>query len=58
MNKRIVITGIGVVSPIGIGTEAFTEALKQGKSGGNRISAFDASNYSTRIAAHVKDFQP
>jgi 3-oxoacyl-[acyl-carrier-protein] synthase II len=59
MKKRIVITGIGVVSPIGIGNEAFTDALKAGKSGANRlVGPFDASAFSTQIAAQVKDFKP
>jgi len=57
MKKRIVITGIGVISPIGSGKEAFTAALRQGKSGANRITTFDVSAFSTQIAAHVKDFK-
>ncbi|MFH1368181.1 MAG: beta-ketoacyl-ACP synthase II [Elusimicrobiota bacterium] len=56
MNKRVVITGIGIVSPIGTGKENYTEALRQGKSGANVFTKFDVSNYSTRIAAQVKDF--
>jgi 3-oxoacyl-[acyl-carrier-protein] synthase II len=55
MTKRVVITGIGVISPIGTGKEVFTEALRQGKSGANRITAFDVSAFSTQIGAHVKD---
>lgn len=58
MKKRVVITGVGIVSPIGIGKEAFAEALHAGKSGANTIATFDASNFTTRIAAHVKDFKP
>ena len=56
MKKRVVITGIGIVSPIGIGKDAYTDALRKGKSGANQIATFDASKYSTRIAANVKDF--
>ena len=56
MKKRIVITGIGVITPIGTGKEAFTQALREGKSGANRITTFDVSAFSTQIAAHVKDF--
>lgn len=56
MNKRIVITGIGVITPIGTGNEKFTQALRQGKSGANKITVFDASSFSTQISAHVKDF--
>lgn len=57
MNKRVVITGIGIVSPIGIGKAAYTEALRSGKSGANVVTTFDVTNFSTRIAAHVKDFK-
>ena len=58
MNKRIVITGIGVVTPIGIGNTEFTKALKEGKSGVSAIELFDASAYSTRFAASIKNFDP
>lgn len=58
MKKRIVITGMGVLSPIGIGLPAYTEALRAGKPGGNVLTAFDATNFSTKIAANVKDFVP
>jgi 3-oxoacyl-[acyl-carrier-protein] synthase II len=56
MKKRIVITGIGVVSPIGIGTQEFTQGLREGKSGANLITKFDTTAYSTKIAAEVKNF--
>ena len=56
MNRRIVITGLGIVSPIGIGKESFTESLKNGKSGIDRITRFDTSDLTTQIAAEVKDF--
>ncbi|OGS18115.1 MAG: beta-ketoacyl-[acyl-carrier-protein] synthase II [Elusimicrobia bacterium RIFOXYA2_FULL_50_26] len=58
MNKRIVITGVGIVSPIGIGKDVYCSALEQGKSGANRVTTFDVSGYTTQIAAHVKDFSP
>jgi 3-oxoacyl-[acyl-carrier-protein] synthase II len=58
MNKRVVITGLGVVSPVGIGKETFWNALISGKSGIGPITAFDASAYPTRIAGEVKDFDP
>jgi 3-oxoacyl-[acyl-carrier-protein] synthase II len=58
MKKRIVITGIGVVTPIGIGNAEFTKALKEGKSGVYNIESFDTSAYTTRFAAIVKDFDP
>jgi len=56
--KRVVITGIGIISPIGIGKEKFTESLKNGVSGVDLISFFDVSQYPTKIAAEVKDFNP
>ncbi|GMO64687.1 MAG: beta-ketoacyl-ACP synthase II [Endomicrobiia bacterium] len=56
MSKRIVMTGIGVVTPIGIGNLEFTRALKVGKSGVVAIESFDASAYTTRFAAVVKNF--
>jgi 3-oxoacyl-[acyl-carrier-protein] synthase II len=58
MNKRIVVTGIGVLSPIGTGLDQFTEALRKGVSGANRITSMDVSAFSTQIAAQVKDFVP
>ena len=59
MNKRrIVITGIGVLSPIGIGQEEFTKALREGKSGANLIDSFDTADYACKIGANVKNFQP
>jgi 3-oxoacyl-[acyl-carrier-protein] synthase II len=56
--RRVVITGIGIISPIGIGKEKFTESLKNGVSGVDLISFFDVSQYPTKIAAEVKDFNP
>jgi len=58
MKRRVVITGIGAVTPIGIGLDQFWEAAIQGKSGVGEITLFDAQNYETRIAAEVKDFNP
>ena len=58
MKKRVVVTGLGLVTPVGIGVEQTWEALCAGKSGAGEITHFDASAYSTRIAAEVKDFKP
>jgi 3-oxoacyl-[acyl-carrier-protein] synthase II len=58
MKKRIVITGLGVVSPIGIGTDNFWAALYAGKSGAARVSLFDISDYTCQIAAEIKGFEP
>lgn len=54
--RRIVVTGLGVVSPVGIGVETSWANLVAGKSGITRISKFDPSNFSSQIAGEVKDF--
>jgi 3-oxoacyl-[acyl-carrier-protein] synthase II len=54
--RRVVITGMGVVSPNGIGRKAFTEAILAGRSGVRRISRFDASQLSVQIAGEVSGF--
>jgi 3-oxoacyl-[acyl-carrier-protein] synthase II len=56
MNRKIVITGIGVLSPVAIGRDAYWQALNEGKSGFGPITLFDASSFQTRFAGEVKDF--
>ncbi len=56
--RRVVITGLGVVSPIGTGKDAYWQALKAGVSGVGPITRFDASEFATQFAAEVKDFDP
>ena len=56
LKKRIVVTGVGPITPIGIGKDAFWEALLAGKNGIERITRFDATNYAAQIAGEVKDF--
>jgi len=56
--RRVAITGLGCVSPIGIGTAAFTEGLRAGRSGADTISLFDPSGLDVTIAAEVKGFDP
>jgi 3-oxoacyl-[acyl-carrier-protein] synthase II len=58
LSRRVVVTGIGLVSPLGIGTEVNWEALCAGKSGIGAITHFDASQFSARIAGEVKGFDP
>lgn len=54
--RRVVITGFGCVTPIGIGREDFWTGLRTGKSGVSRIESFDASDEKTKIAAEIKNF--
>lgn len=56
--KRAVITGIGVIAPTGIGKEAYWKGLKEGKNCVDKITLFDASTYSSKMAAEVRDFNP
>ncbi len=56
--RRIVVTGMGIVSPVGIGVEAFWESIIGGRSGVGPITSFDVSEYTTRFAACVDDFDP
>jgi len=58
LHKRVVITGLGVVSPIGIGVDAFWESLVSGRSGIGPITRFDASDFPSQIAGEVKGFDP
>ncbi len=57
-DRRVVITGLGVVSPIGIGKDEFFKALRIGKSGIAPIESFDTEGFSSRIAGEVKEFEP
>ena len=58
MSRRVVVTGVGLVSPLGIGTEANWAALCAGQSGIGPITRFDATQFSARIAGEVKGFDP
>ncbi len=58
MSRRVVVTGVGLVSSIGIGTDANWEALCAGRTGIARITHFDVSAFSTQIAGEVKAFDP
>ena len=56
--RRVVVTGLGVVSPVGIGADRFWNGLMEGRSGVRRITAWDPSTLPTQIAAEVPDFDP
>jgi 3-oxoacyl-[acyl-carrier-protein] synthase II len=58
VNRRVGVTGIGLVSALGVGTEATWEGLCAGRSGVGPISRFDATAFAARIAAEVKGFDP
>jgi len=58
LKRRVVVTGMGMVSPLGTGVEKTWQALIQGKSGVARITKFDPTGFETQIAAEVKDFVP
>ena len=58
MGKRVVVTGLGAVTPVGLGKDRFWASLKDGISGIGEITKFDAEGYECTIAAEVKDFVP
>lgn len=56
--RRVVVTGLGMISPLGIGNEATWQGLVAGRSGIGRITKFDASQYTSQIAGEVRGFDP
>ena len=58
MSRRVVVTGVGLLTPLGIGTDASWEAIRAGKSGIARITQFDPAAFSCQIAGEVKGFNP
>ena len=58
MLKRVVVTGLGSVTPFGAGRSSLFDALSAGKSAVSLISSFDTSDFKTKIAAEIKDFDP
>ena len=56
--KKVVVTGMGVISPIGNSVEDFEAGLKAGKSGVGYITQFDTTDFDVKIAGEVKDFDP
>ncbi|MCX6638166.1 MAG: beta-ketoacyl-ACP synthase II [Acidobacteria bacterium] len=58
MSRRVVVTGVGLLCPVGKGTEQAWQALKEGRSGIGSITQFDAAQFTCRIAGEVRDFDP
>ena len=58
MENRVVVTGLGAVTPIGIGWQNFWQALKDGQNGIGKITRFDTTGYTAQIAGEVTDFDP
>ncbi|WDT77679.1 MAG: beta-ketoacyl-ACP synthase II [Candidatus Manganitrophus sp.] len=58
MSRRVVVTGLGAVTPLGVGVEKTWKALLSGESGVGRITRFDPTDYPCQIAAQVNDFNP
>ncbi|TYB32711.1 MAG: beta-ketoacyl-[acyl-carrier-protein] synthase II, partial [Flexistipes sinusarabici] len=58
MQRRVVITGAGLVTPVGIGIEENWENITSGKSGIGEISYFDTSDFPVKIAGEVRNFNP
>jgi 3-oxoacyl-[acyl-carrier-protein] synthase II len=56
--KRVVVTGVGAITPIGLTAEEFWQGMMEGKSGAGPITYFDASQYDTKFACEVKGFDP
>src|SRR5579862_4335489 len=55
-SRRVVITGIGVITPLGLDVSSFWDGLRQGRSGVRRIQSFDTSSLPVHIGAEVRDF--
>ncbi|MCJ7752721.1 MAG: beta-ketoacyl-[acyl-carrier-protein] synthase II, partial [Armatimonadetes bacterium] len=58
MERRVVVTGLGAVTPLGIGVDPTWEGMRAGRSGITNITLFDATDFTSRIAGEVSDFDP
>ena len=58
MSRRVVVTGMGAITPLGNDVQSFWEGLVEGKSGVGPITKFDTTDYKVKLAAEVKDFDP
>lgn len=57
MSRRVVVTGMGAITPIGLSVDEFWQAVKEQKTGFDFITKFDTTDYKCRIAAEVKGFE-
>lgn len=58
MDRRVVVTGLGAITPIGNNVEDFWNGIKEGKCGIDTITSFDISNFKVKLAAEVKNYNP
>ena len=58
MKRRVVVTGLGAVTPLGNDAESFWEGIKAGKVGIQNITRFDTTDYKVKVAAEVMGFEP
>ena len=58
MSRRVVVTGMGAITPIGLNIEEFWAGVKEGKIGFDEITHFDTTDYKCKLAAEVKGFDP
>ena len=58
MERRVVITGLGAITPLGNNAEEFWKEIKEGKCGIDEITHFDTTNYKVKLAAEVKGYNP
>ncbi|MBW1822039.1 MAG: beta-ketoacyl-[acyl-carrier-protein] synthase II, partial [Deltaproteobacteria bacterium] len=58
MSRRVVVTGVGMVTPLGVGKNIFSQKLFKGNSGIRPITSFDTSRFPSRLGAQVSDFSP
>jgi len=56
--RRVVVTGLGMISPLGVGNDPTWKGLLEGRSGVGRITKFDATEYPCQIAGEVRGFEP
>ena len=58
MKRRVVITGVGAITPIGKNVEEFWKGIKKGECGIDEITAFDTTNFKVKLAAELKNYNP